>query len=478
MIMKRILALALFILLSFEAKAQYMEDGVRLLNTNGMISSRSGALGIGFVGISDDFSALYYNPAGLSLIPKAELSIGFGIANINNDNSFLGNTQSMDANDEFISHLGVASPIRSNTGLNSVIAVGYFKEASFDNTINIEGFNTRSTYIRYDAESGGESSMAHELKLSNGSETPYQNNLQQSAFIDESGGIHNVVGGAGFELTDKFSIGFSVMGKWGSYSYSKDYKEIDINDIYNAEPTDIYGDLDQYRMKSHTQQDISGISGAVGFIAKPNESSRISVSIKFPTKYSIDEEFYTDYYVDFDPQNSTLDNIQDQLLYSSYSIYTPFVFTLGTSYNIVGLTTSIGVEYSDASQMEFSSSSSEIDGYITEINRYIVEDLGSQLKYGISFEYEVPTANMFLRAGFTRIGSPYKNKDLYSDVNKITGGIGFLIGEDVMINMTFMTDSRDETRILYGSQDNAATYTDYAISNSNMYFGLGLSYRY
>lgn len=478
MSMKRILAVIFLMLIAFEAKAQYMEDGVRLLNTNGIISSRSGAMGVGFNGIVDDISSLYYNPAGLSLIPKSELSIGFGMANINNDNTFLGQMKSMDVNDEFISHIGVASPLRSNTGLNSVIAVGYFREASFDNNIKIEGFNSQSTYIRHNAESGGTSSIAHEAKLSNGSETPYQKDLQQSAFIDESGGMHNIVGGAGFELTEKFSIGFTLTGKWGSFAYSKDFKEIDVNNIYETMSDDLYGDLQQFRMKNHTQQDISGISGSFGLLAKPTNNSRISIGVKFPTKYSIDEEFYTDYYIDFDGENNYLDLEQPELYYSSYSIYTPFVYTLGASFNIVGLTTSIGLEYSDASQLDFSSSSADIDQFIDEINQYIIEDLGSQIKYGVAFEYEIPNANMFVRGGYTKVGSPYKDKDLYGDLDRISGGLGILVGKDLMLNFTFITIGRDEKRVLYGEESISETYTTYDVSNSNMYFGLGLNYRY
>jgi long-subunit fatty acid transport protein len=284
--MKKLLAIALLFLVSFEVKAQFMEDGVRLLNNNGMISSRSGSMGIGFAGIADDFSALYYNPAGLSLIPKAELSIGFGISNINNDNNFKWDTHSIDVNDEFISHIGVASPLRSNTGLNSVIAVGYFREASFDNTVKIEGFNNSSTYIRNDAERNGTNGFAHDMYLSNGNVTPYQNDLTQSAYIDESGGIHNVIGGAGFELTDQVSIGFSIVGKWGSYSYSKDFRETDTQNKYKTSTDEIYGDLDELQVKSHVTQDISGISGTVGFLAKPTENSRISVGVKFPTVWT------------------------------------------------------------------------------------------------------------------------------------------------------------------------------------------------
>ncbi len=480
MTMKRIFTLMILMFVVIEAKAQYMEDGVRLLNNNGMISSRSAAMGIGFNGVVDDFSSLYYNPAGLSLIAKSELSLGLGLGNINNDNSFLGQMKSMDVNDEFLSHVGVASPLRSNSKLNSVIAVGYFREASFDNNIKIEGLNMNSTMIRDDALRRGENGyFAHEMYLANGSETPYQNDLLQTAFIDESGGIHNVVGGAGFELSNQFSIGFSLMGKWGVYNYSKNYSEKDVNNTYNnSGNTDPYEDLDEFVMKSSTSQDIAGISGSVGFIAKPTGNSRISVGVKFPTKYSIEEEFYTDYYAYFD--DATRDNymMQDKIGYSNYSIYTPFVYTIGASFNIVGLTTSIGVEYSDASQMEFSTSDIEIESFIDEINQYILEDLGSQLKYGVAFEYEIPSTNVFVRAGYTRIGSPYREKDLYSDINKISGGLGVIVGENVMLNFTFITSSRDETQVLYGVADTPETYTTYDISNSSMYFGIGLSYRY
>ena len=49
-------------------RAQNVEDAIRLSQFNGIYSARTAGLGIAFHGISDDGTAMYYNPAGLSRI--------------------------------------------------------------------------------------------------------------------------------------------------------------------------------------------------------------------------------------------------------------------------------------------------------------------------------------------------------------------------------------------------------------------------
>src|SRR5258708_1085372 len=95
---KIILLLIALIAISNNSQAQLIEDAVRYTNPDAPISPRVGALGVSYFGISDDGSAIFYNPAGLQFIKKSEVSAGFGVTNTElnssygyyNDNNSLG----------------------------------------------------------------------------------------------------------------------------------------------------------------------------------------------------------------------------------------------------------------------------------------------------------------------------------------------------------------------------------------------------
>jgi len=56
--------------------SQTIEDALRYIENKSSVSPRFAALGEAFFGFSDDGSCLTINPAGLTLVPDAELSIG------------------------------------------------------------------------------------------------------------------------------------------------------------------------------------------------------------------------------------------------------------------------------------------------------------------------------------------------------------------------------------------------------------------
>ncbi|MDA3843733.1 MAG: hypothetical protein PF588_05105, partial [Candidatus Kapabacteria bacterium] len=92
-------AIVLFVLSLSSAHAQFIEDALRYSRTPAYSTARAGGLGVAYHGVSDDLAAIQFNPAGLSLIPKSEFSVGFGFRKNTTETDFLGNTQSFKSND-------------------------------------------------------------------------------------------------------------------------------------------------------------------------------------------------------------------------------------------------------------------------------------------------------------------------------------------------------------------------------------------
>ena len=127
---------------------QDIEDALRFSQPNAYITPRAGGLNVSFHGISDDFAALAFTPAGLSLVNKTELTFGLGVLRNSTETDFLKNSTSFNSNDAYISNAGIVVPFDTKHG-NAAVGIGYILESNYDNNYKFEGFNPNSSIIQY-----------------------------------------------------------------------------------------------------------------------------------------------------------------------------------------------------------------------------------------------------------------------------------------------------------------------------------------
>jgi hypothetical protein len=463
------------------AMAQNIEDALRYAQSNMNISPRSAGLGVAFYGVSDDFSALFYNPAGLALIQKNELSIGFGFTTNKTSTDYSkGNTitnllpygaNNLTVNSEFPTHAGLSMPFKIPTGYGS-IAIGYSMESNFKNDLTAQSFNKTSTLIDYYTTNGTKdisSNLGTFLWLANDKYvTPIKNNLEQRFDITETGGLHNFTGGAGFDLSETVSMGFSITGKFGTYDYTKLYYETDVNNLYQVRDDVNFTNVDfqQLKLKETVSQEVSGITGSLGIMAKIKDIMRLSATVKFPTYYQIDETFASEATAYFDDGTYTLDPWKTSGK-SSYKIRTPFKYSAGASVHALGLTFAAGVEYSDVSQMEFSDASEQVE----DQNLIISRELIGQTTWGFGAEYEIPLFDAIVRASYSSTTSPYAQDIAGASIKYFALGGGFYVAPNVRLDGVFRWSDQSILRTNYG--DTQFTYTTKPFT-----VGFQITYRY
>jgi hypothetical protein len=464
---KTILVLAsVLILIGTEAKGQFMEDGLRLSNSNGLISSRASIFSSAFAGLADDFSALYYNPAGLALIRNNEIAFGFGIINNSIDTDYQGQMSSFNSNASYISDFGVVSNIPS-TRKNMSFALGYFQEGNYSRKTEFGSQDNFTSYIKWAADNGSlsefEDNMAYHLWLADSAlNTQIAGGLNQEVFIIESGGLHNISGGIGFDISDKIALGFGLHAKFGSYEYSRELTETDSRNNYSTAPYDI----SSFMVEDYFTQDITGMSASVGLMIKAGKTGRIGITLKTPSYYSINEVFGQYAEAEFD--DGFVPNAYDPYDQKvSYTVTTPFVYIVGGSYHLAGLTLSAGIEYSDATQIKFSSSQRGID----QINKDIARELTGQFLWAVGAEYKIPEIPVFVRAGVNQKSSAYQNNPIDANVTMISGGAGVLIAENIMLNLAVRYTNFSERYWNY------ADYY-YSFEQTPINISLGINYRY
>lgn len=465
------LALLGILCVPFSLRAQFIEDGLRLARTNGIITARAGALGPAYSGISDDFAALYYNPAGLTLLPKSELSVGLQLyRNTNTTNYFASGTR-LNGNSEAINNIGFVSPLKFGK-TNAAFAVGYMLESDFDDDYKVAGRGSTSiigTWLNTPVYSN---SIAWQLYLADtlGGQlvSPIQGNLTQSATVLESGGLHSISGGLAFDIAPTVSIGFALNGKWGSYSYDRRYIETDDMNVYDQIDTANFSNVDfaSLTVRETLDQDIAGIGATLGLQGRIDDAIRFGITIKTPSYYSISERFSQKYTATFDngDEYSYPEDEEDRGK-NSYSVSTPFIFNTALSFHIAGLTVAGAVEYSDMSQVEFSSSLTGIE----DINLSIAEQLTGKLMWGFGAEYDTPLLPLALRAGVTSGTSVYSestDEDTYTDFSM---GAGIYLAPNIRIDAMYGTRSTTQRRALYNTPQGTFTI-DRSISRFAMQF--------
>ncbi|MDP2366182.1 MAG: hypothetical protein Q8M94_20720, partial [Ignavibacteria bacterium] len=299
---------------SFTLKAQFIEDALRYSQNNGTYTVRAGALGTAFHGLSDDIGAMMYNPAGLSLLTKSEFTLGLGFAANNTSALFMGANETFKSNNAYFNNIGLVVPINMGDR-NASFGIGYFMETNFDNNISFSGINAKSSFVDWQAKNGPGNetgsyadNLAYHLWLAGDDlKTPIVGGNQQIAFIQEKGGLHSITTGFAMELSKYISAGFTISGKWGRFKYHNKFEEaIVVPNKYTDSSTKqfVYDsltkktdtilnqcDFNNMTYESDLEQNIGGISGSIGIMAKLNKFFRFGVSIKFPSYYSVDEVF-------------------------------------------------------------------------------------------------------------------------------------------------------------------------------------------
>lgn len=447
--------------------AQFVEDALRYLAPNGTFGARTGALGTSYYGICDDNSSLLFNPAGLALIAKSEFNFGFGFDKSNAQSTIKSIETPLKSSDAYVTNMAMSSPFKSSAG-NGSIAIAYNLETNFNRDYSIDFFNPGESFIQNNAKNGSPNSdnIAYYLWLCDSTmKTPIKDSLQQSSIIKETGGIHSLAGGTGLDISDVFSVGFSLICKFGDYNYNREFSEIDTKNIYKVNDEQNYTDLDFYKLDLNEtiSQSFFGVSAIVGLQAKISDFARAGFSIKLPTSYSIEEKYTQSAKVTYDDGSSRTPF--ETTGSNSYKITTPFAITAGFSAHVVGVTLSAGFEYIDASQLEFSEGPSELNA----INTQILKTLTGRSSIGIGAEYMIPNSYVIVRGSYNLSTSPYINST--QDIATYNLGVGLLLAPNLRLDALVRLTETNDSIYYYGS-DNAN------LKVSPMMMQIGMTYRY
>ena len=420
---------------SFSALAQFPEDALRVSTPGFGVGARAIGLGNAYTGVANDFSAIYWNPAGLAQLKMGEFSAGLSHLNAGDESTFLGNGMTTSATGTAFNTIGIAHPVPVRRG-SLVLAFGFQRQAMFTSGLEFSGRNPAGSIIQTWAPDGApltpEITVAELLELADTTAggtfySPINQRLTQGGNVTESGGLNNWSIAGAIDVAPNLSAGLTLSYVSGSYRYDRTYTEEDRQNFYATVPYD----FNSLTVEDFISGDISGVSAKFGIMYRVPERLRLGIAVKTPTAYSIKEKYGTTYFSVFDDGSRfsvNEDGSEDGSV--EYDVRTPWVISGGVSVVLRDLLLSADVEMTDWSTMEFTDANSDL---IRE-NRTIASTFRSTLEYRFGLEYDIAGSGFRVRGGYGVKPSPYKDDPSDFDRTTVSVGVGLPLDANVMLD--------------------------------------------
>ncbi len=349
--------------------SQVPEDALRFSSTGGGVGSRAMGMGNAYIGVADDYSAVFWNPAGLAQMRRLEITGGIMNNAVNNDAQFLGipaysSTGKNSATS--LNDLGFVFPFPTVRG-SLVFAFGYSRVKDFTSVVDFNGFNTRSSIISSLYDPNAQYDIPFQVALEdNSGNTIIQKNVTQSGETRESGGLGNWAFSGAIDVEKDLSFGITINLLSGSYNYVRNYVEADTSNYYSdprpTVPTDsAYLKFNTFYFDSDVSSDISGINAMFGMMYRLGDVARFGLTMKTPTSITVRESYtnsgqsvFDDGYIPRDTNGNDLTQYSYTVTDNNYGVLSPWVFGVGASVMPVnGLLLAADIQYADWSQIQW-----------------------------------------------------------------------------------------------------------------------------
>lgn len=383
-----ILGIVLFFGLTALSPIANGQTAIPLLGTEYGVGVRAIGMGGAFVSIANDYSASYWNPAGLGQLRRMELTGSFNSLRYKSETEYFSNPFSEDKNYTGINSFGYVFPVPTFRG-SLVFALGYNKVVNYNNIFAIQGFN--------DAPS---------------------DSVNQNASQYDRGGLNQWTFAGSMQMSEHLYLGGSINFWTGKYDYTWELNETDNLDLYEESA---------WKYQDQIDTRITGLSFKFATLYNLYDRFRFGATIETPITFTNQEDWSTLDVVDYD-DNTYWDTTSAGEF--EYKIRKPLTLNVGASLSLPLLTVSGDVTFTDWSQMEYTDTPG-----LDQENHEFLKNLEATTQYRIGAELALPLVNTRFRAGYIIETDPYKDNSLYSDKNFITAGAGILLDRQFTIDL-------------------------------------------
>ena len=414
----------LFIICFSIIGAQVPDDAINFYNDADGIGARAQAMGNAFVGIADDYSATYWNPAGLAKMQKSELTGDFNYLRFNNSTTYLGSISVDDQKMTKLNAIGLAYKFPTTRG-SLVMSVGYNRFKNYDSYLNLSGYSSQSNDLGFELEDdAGSWDIYH-----------FDQNVQQNEKIIEDGYMSITSIAAGLAMSPRFYLGLALNFHGGYHHYLFDYSQTDVDNIYNQFPADFY----QYSQHQSIKSKFKGFNIKVGSMFLLTDELFLGLAIDLPTSIHVREIYTANDVLTFDDGY-----VSDMDLGAGeweYQINYPYKISGGIALDLKKVLLGASCEYIDWSSAQFDipegySLSQDYRDMLAE-NVYFQEDFRPVFAYSGGGELRIFGSGLKLRGGYRYVPSPYSGADKNLDRQYYSAGFGFEFDQNAELNASY-----------------------------------------
>ncbi len=401
--------------------AQNTDDAIRILDNQIGFGGRAMGMGGAYLAIADDYSAVYWNPAGLSQMRKMEFWLGISHVHYGNDIVFQGSNSSTSNSATKFNSIGFVFPLPTYRG-SLVFALGYQRIRDFEYANEFIGVsNQRSDRLSFSGVDPDNPDDVYDF---------WGEDVQKEGFITDEGSINQLSAAGAIDVSPNISAGLALNFWSGSSEYFQEYFHRDIFDNFYIYP----GDFDQYTENRTLFSKYSSFNVKFSTLIRLGRLARVGIAMDLPHSFTVEEDYYLDSRLRFDngDEESFDEADDDESGLFEYKVKMPFRFSGGASFSLGSILVSGSAEYTDWTQVAFKTDE------LKNLNRFFNTDYRSTLKVRLGGEIGIPFLDSQFRAGVILDPTPLKGKDTDWDRKYLSAGYGVLIDKVFKIDLAYM----------------------------------------
>jgi long-subunit fatty acid transport protein len=404
--------------------AQTPQEAVYFLHDESGVGIKAQSMGNAFVGVANDYSAIYWNPAGLTQLETSEIEGSIYHLKYNNAATYVGSTIFDDRSFTKLHSLGLAYKFPTDRG-SFVIAFGFNRFKNYDEYLSFSGFSQDSIDLGFDLEDD-EGNVAF---------YPFSKNVQRTEDIRQDGNLGAWSFGGGLQLSSNLAIGLTFDYFSGKNQYMLDFFQDDVDNNYNQYPAD----YDAYEVYDKITSKFRGWGIKVGTMLHLSDDLRAGLTIELPRSMIVYETYSSTDVLYFDDGSGSEADLGSGEW--EYAIKYPFKFSGGVSLDMGPFTFAGSFNYRDWTQVEFDipEGRSFTDDYqsLLDDNRFFSTSFRATFGWAAGGELRVPGTGIQLRAGYRIVPSPLINANEILDRKYISAGIGYSIDKHAVFNLSY-----------------------------------------
>ncbi len=362
------------------------------------VGARTMGMGGASLALSDDFTALYWNPAGMAQIQKFEMfsSLSHNVAIA--DTYFTGDAvkTTTSRSQMRLNSIGFVYPLETRQG-GLAVGFGYNRPQNFDYQTAIQGIDP-------------------------GSGTDFSGFSVDEININ-SGGIGIWSFGASVYVTKQVLLGGSLDFWHGNSLNELDTEATDTLNVDN--------EWSRFRYDDEIDREYSGVGGRVGLLAHLTDTINLGVTLVAPVELTVDERWYQATMDVYDDGETAADAARGK---QAFDIERPFEVGAGVAVKLLNkrLILASDVQLTDWTQTRYDPAPAD------DIPKNNFEEYyATTLQVRLGAEYQIPIIATHIRFGYLRDPIPFR----YTEVDThdfLTAGVGKIFEDSLKLDVTYV----------------------------------------